>query len=177
MPLTPLSLPPSAPSHSSTRSPLWTSLISPLYIWRSFRITSPFTPLRILARLSMWVILLMRFVASVASIYLHGFGGYKTSMVFGSIFAVLGFFVVAAWLAVVGCAEGRRRVWGVEWGRKQFDWVLVALMLCHLAIFLIAVYLLPKWALTFLWFVLLLAIFVFAYIAARPSRAAPGEDV
>ncbi|KAK0611756.1 hypothetical protein B0T14DRAFT_500790 [Immersiella caudata] len=71
MPLTPLSLSP-----PSTRSPLLHSLTSPSYIWSSFRITSPFTLMKVLSRLSMWAILFMRLAVSIANIVRRGFGGY-----------------------------------------------------------------------------------------------------
>lgn len=49
------------------------------------------------------------------TIIYRGYGGKVLSMVLGILFGVVGFWTVAGWLGIVGSAEGRRRVWGIQW--------------------------------------------------------------
>ncbi|KAK0648991.1 hypothetical protein B0T16DRAFT_456443 [Cercophora newfieldiana] len=143
---------------------------SPLFVWQSFRITSSLTAMGVIARLSMWLTLGFRLIVSLLTIIWQGYGGRVLSMVLGIIFGVVGFWLVAGWLGIIGSAEGRRRVFGIEWGRMQFDCVLVGILAGHVGVLVSAFYYIPSWMLSFAWWMLALTILTFAMIATRPSR-------
>ena len=126
--ITPLQTSPPSPPYPKT--PLKTALnprTCSRFIWSAFRFSpspspSPNPPIRtqktvtLFARLSMWLILLLRLAISLLCILERSFGDHLvTGVVVGILLLVLGFWAVAGCLAVIGAAEGKRRVLGFTW--------------------------------------------------------------
>ncbi|KAK5131530.1 hypothetical protein LTR08_000857 [Meristemomyces frigidus] len=117
-------------------------------------------------RVCMILTLAERTALSVLSIIHRGYGGLLTTVIIGSIVAVIGFFFIAWCLATIGEARGVRKVMSVYLGRWHFDAFLAAMAVVHTAI-------LVGWFFGFrgiessvVWLVLWLLIFAAAWIAS-----------
>ncbi|PVH96933.1 hypothetical protein DM02DRAFT_598400 [Periconia macrospinosa] len=103
--------------------------------YHSYSLRTSDTRTKIRRACMIWI-LLCRLVISILSIVAHIWGGFLVSVIVGSILTVLGFFFIAWALAVIGDAEGRRKVFGVMIGRWHLDIFLYVVAALHVAMFI-----------------------------------------
>lgn len=102
--------------------------------WSSYALSSSAFPAILLRRVAMILILGIRTLNSIAIIVLYFISFSPLSLILSVVLAVLGFFFIAACLALIGDMEGTREVCGATWTRAHFDAFLVVVVLLHVGI-------------------------------------------
>ncbi|KAK3939218.1 hypothetical protein QBC46DRAFT_355240 [Diplogelasinospora grovesii] len=154
---------------SGRRRRLRTCCSSTLSAYDLLRALHPPSTRQICRRLCMWIIMLLRTFMSVLNITSNAFGQRVVSLVLGILLAIISFIYVGWCLAVIGEAQGSRRVCGVNIGRTHLDVMLVIFAISHIALF-IGAFTPGLGALAFvtIWVILWLLVVLVAWFVARP---------
>ncbi|KAF4892275.1 hypothetical protein CGCF415_v013055 [Colletotrichum fructicola] len=124
----------------------------------------------LLRRICMYIILGIRTALSILSIVRDIIAGRVVSWIIGIILAVLGFFFIAWCLAVIGQAEGRRKVFGIMLGRLHFDIFLLVTAFIHAALLVGSFFGLGSGGGYATWLIMWLLIFGVAWICTWPAE-------
>ncbi|KAL0938449.1 uncharacterized protein CTRU02_205059 [Colletotrichum truncatum] len=139
------------------------------FSWEAYSLkTSDKTVL--LRRICMYIILGIRTALSILSIASDIIHGNVAGWIIGIILAILGFFFIAWCLAVIGQAEGRRKVLGIMLNRVHFDIFLLVTAFIHAIILVSTFFGLGNAGSYVIWLILWLLIFAVAWICNWPAE-------
>ncbi|KAK6213489.1 hypothetical protein QIS74_09491 [Colletotrichum tabaci] len=121
-------------------------------------------------RICMYVILGIRTAMSVIGVVRDIIHARVAGFIIGIILGVIGFFFIAWCLAVIGQAEGRRKVLGVMVGRWHFDVFLLVTAFIHAALLIGSFFGLGSAGGHATWLIMWLLIFLVAWIGTWPAE-------
>ncbi|GJC83305.1 hypothetical protein ColLi_06143 [Colletotrichum liriopes] len=121
-------------------------------------------------RICMYVILGTRTAMSVIGVVRDIVHAQVASFILGIILGVIGFFFIAWCLAVIGQAEGRRKVLGIMVGRWHFDIFLLVTAFIHAALLVGSFFGLGSAGGYATWLIMWLLIFLVAWIGTWPAE-------
>jgi hypothetical protein len=97
--------------------------------WHSYSLSPTLSAPILLRRTTIILILAIRTLLSILALILHRYN--PLSFVLALLVAVIGFFFIAACLALIGDMYGTRVVCGMVWSRAHFDMFLALVVLVH----------------------------------------------
>jgi hypothetical protein len=97
--------------------------------WHSYSLSPTLSAPILLRRTTIILILAIRTLLSILALILHRYN--PPSFVLALLVAVIGFFFIAACLALIGDMYGTRVVCGMVWSRAHFDMFLALAVLVH----------------------------------------------
>ncbi|TKW48893.1 hypothetical protein CTA1_4417 [Colletotrichum tanaceti] len=121
-------------------------------------------------RICMYVILGIRTALSVIGVVRDITHARVAGFIIGIILGVIGFFFIAWCLAVIGQAEGRRKVLGVMVGRWHFDIFLLVTAFIHAALLVGSFFGLGSAGGYATWLIMWLLLFLVAWIGTWPAE-------